>query len=74
MLRHAAFSLISKHEENVLQQLVQQKEDLQDSFAAQTASLDGKLMEIESTVAFCEEVLFRKNLPEILNVKTIINP
>ena len=34
--------------------------------------LDGKLMEIESTLAFSEEILLWNNLPEILNVKAVL--
>ena len=35
-------------------------------------SLDGKLIEIDNSLAFSEEVLLRKNLPEVLNVKATI--
>ena len=35
-------------------------------------TLDDKLTEIESTLEFCEEVLLRNNLPEIINVKATI--
>ena len=34
--------------------------------------LDGKLMKIDSTLAFSEEILLRNNLPEILNVKAVL--
>ena len=34
--------------------------------------LDGKLMEIDSTLAFSQEILSRNNLPEILNVKAVL--
>ena len=64
--------LIRQHEARVTERLEKQKGAVQDAFAAQNTSLENKLMEIESTLAFCEEVLRRKNLPEILNVKALI--
>ena len=36
------------------------------------ASLDDKEMEINNTMTFCEDVLLRNNLPEILNVKAMV--
>ena len=64
--------LIRQHEASVTERLEKQKEAVQDAFAAQNTSLENKMMEIESTLAFCKEVLLRKNLPEILNVKALI--
>ena len=52
--------------------LTKQKAAFQDAFAAEMTTLDDKLTEIESTLEFCEEVLLRNNLPEIINVKTTI--
>ena len=34
--------------------------------------LDGKLLEIDSTLAFSEEILLRNSFPEILNVKAVL--
>ena len=52
--------------------LVKQKGAVENAFAAQITSLEGKIKEIDSTLVFCEEVLLRKNLPEIFNVKALI--
>ncbi|XP_068678705.1 uncharacterized protein [Montipora foliosa] len=64
--------LIRQHEASVTEKLFRHNEALQGAFSAQINILDGKVMEIDNTLAFCEEVLQRKNLPEILNVKTMI--
>ncbi|XP_068724843.1 uncharacterized protein [Montipora capricornis] len=64
--------LIRQHEASVTEKLLKQNVALRDAFSAQMNILDGKVMEIDNTLAFCEEVLQRKNLPEILNVKTMI--
>ena len=64
--------LIRQHEASVTERLAKQKAAFQDSFAAQMTNLDGQLTNIEGTLEFCEEVLFRNNLPEILNVKATI--
>ena len=42
------------------------------AFDNQMTMLDGKLLEIDSTLAFSEEILSRNNLPEILNVKAVL--
>ena len=41
-------------------------------FVNQMASLNGKLTEIGSSLEFGDEVLFRNNLPEILNVEEML--
>jgi len=64
--------LIRQHEASVTERLTKQKAAFQDAFAAEMTTLDGKLTEIESTLEFCEEVLLRNNLPEILNVKATV--
>ena len=64
--------IIRQHEASVTEGLVKQRGVVEDTFAAQVTSLENKMMEIESTLAFCEGVLLRKNLPEILNVKALI--
>ena len=64
--------LIRQHEASVTERLVKEKGAVEDAFAAQMTSLEGKMKEIDSTLAFCEEVLLRKNLPGILNVKALI--
>ena len=64
--------LIRQHEASVTERLAEQKATIQDAFATQLTSLDGKLMEIDNTLAFSEEVLLRNSLPEILNVKAMM--
>jgi len=65
-------SMIHEHQTRVTEQLVEQKAAFQNAFEAQMTILDTKLMDIDNTLAFCEDVLLRKNLPEILNVKATI--
>ena len=64
--------LIRQHEASVTEKLLRHNEALQGTFSVQINILEGKVMEIDNTLAFCEEVLQRKNLPEILNIKTMI--
>ena len=64
--------LIRQHEASVIEKLLRHRETWEGAFSAHTNILDGKVMEIDNTLVFCEEVLQRKNLPEILNVKTMI--
>ncbi|XP_068724851.1 E3 ubiquitin-protein ligase TRIM45-like isoform X3 [Montipora capricornis] len=64
--------LIRQHEASITEKLLQQNKALQDAFSAQVNILDGRVMEIDNTLSFCEEVLQRKNLPEILNIKTMV--
>ena len=65
-------SMIHEHQTSVTEQLVEQKAAFQNAFEAQMTILDTKLMDIDNTLAFCEDVLLRKNLTEILNVKATI--
>ena len=62
-------NLIRRHQESVTERLMMQKESFEAEFVNQMISLDGKLAEIGSSLEFGEEVLFRNNLPEILNVE-----
>ena len=64
--------LIRQHEASVTEKLTKDKAAIGDAFAIQLSGLDGKRAEIESGVAFSKEVLNRRNLPEILNVKEMI--
>ena len=63
---------IRQHEASVTEQLIKQKQAFKNVFENQMAMLDGKLMEIDSTLAFSREILSRNNLPEILNVKAVL--
>ena len=65
-------SLIQEHEASVTEQLLEKKASLKDAVLAQMATLDDKEMEIYNTMTFCEDVLLRNNLPEILNVKAMV--
>ena len=65
-------SLIRQQETSVTEQLIKQEQALKNAFDNQMTMLDGKLREIESTLAFSEEILLRNNLPEILNVKAVL--
>ena len=65
-------NLIRKHEESATEKLVKQKESFEAEFVNQMTSLDGKLAEIGSSLEFGDEVLFRNNLPEILNVEEML--
>ena len=64
--------LIRQHEASVNEQLIAQKEAFKGAFDDEMSKLDSKLVEIDSTLGFSEEILLRNNLPEILNVKTVL--
>ena len=51
---------------------MKQKESFEAEFVNQMITLDGKLAEIGSSLDFGDEVLFRNNLPEILNVEEML--
>ena len=65
-------SLIQQHEATVTEQLLEKKAAFKEAFLAQIASLVDKEMEINNTMTFCEDVLLRNNLPEILNIKAMV--
>ncbi|PFX27305.1 Tripartite motif-containing protein 45 [Stylophora pistillata] len=64
--------LIRQHESSVTERLARERAAVQVAFAEKLTSLNEKLAEIERGLAFCEDVLVRRNLPEILNVKAIV--
>ena len=64
--------LIRQHQESVTERLRKEKTTIQEAFSNQLSGLDGKLAEIDSSVTFSKDVLDRKNQPEILNVKAMI--
>ena len=66
-------ALIRQHESSVTEQLVKQKEAYEAAFSNTSAGTDKKLMEIESSLGFCNDVLQRNNLPEILNVEEVLD-
>ncbi|PFX25339.1 E3 ubiquitin-protein ligase TRIM71-like isoform X2 [Stylophora pistillata] len=64
--------LIRQHESSVTERLARERADVQGAFTKKLTSLNEKLAEIDRGLAFSEDVLVRRNLPEILNVKTIV--
>ena len=56
----------------MIEQLIKQEKAFKYAFDNQMTMLDGKLLEIDSTLAFSEEIFSRNNLPEILNVKAVL--
>ena len=64
--------LIRQHEASVTEKLTAQRQAFKGAFDGQMSKLDGKMMEIDSTLAFSEDILLRNNLPEILNVKSVL--
>ena len=65
-------SLIRQHETSVTERLIKLEKAFKYAFDNQMTMLDGKRLEIDSTLAFSEEILSRNNLPEILNVKAVL--
>ena len=63
---------IRRHKESVTERLTKQKESFEAEFVNQMTSLDGKLTEIDSSLEFGKDMLFRSNLPEILNVEEML--
>ena len=63
---------IRKHEADVTEKLMKQKDAFEAEFSNQMWSLDGRVVEIESSLNFGLEILSRKNLPEILDVEEML--
>ena len=66
-------SFIRQNEAAMTKKLLEQKNSFHGTFSAQMSRLDEKLIEIDSSLVFSSDVLARKNLPEILNVKEILD-
>ena len=64
--------LIRQHEASMTERLTKQKESYEASFSSTLNDLDNKLVEIESSLGFGNDVLERNNLPEILNVEDVL--
>ena len=64
--------LIRQHEASVTERLMKQKETFDTAFSNAVTGLDEKLVEIESSLDFGNEILQRNNLPEILNVDEVL--
>ena len=69
---NSCISLIRQHKTSVTEQLIKLEKAFKYAFDNQKTILDGKLMEIDSTLAFSEEILSQNNLPEILNIKAVL--
>ena len=65
-------ALIRQHKSSVTEQLVKQKKANEAVFSNTAAGMDKKLTEIESSLEFCNDVLQRNNLLEILNVEKVL--
>ena len=65
-------TFIRKHEADIIGKLMKQRDAFEAEFANQMSSLDGRVVEIESSLSFGEEILSRRNLPEILNVEEML--
>ena len=64
--------LIRQHEASMTERLMKQKETFHAAFSNIVTGLDERLVEIESSLDFGDEVLQRNNLPEILNVEEVL--
>ena len=64
--------LIRQHETRMTERVMKQKETFDAAFSNTMTSLDEKLVKIESSLDFGNEVLQRSNLPEILNVEEVL--
>ncbi|XP_066019048.1 E3 ubiquitin-protein ligase TRIM45 [Pocillopora verrucosa] len=65
-------TFIRKHEADITGKLIKQKDAFEAEFLNQMSSLDGRVVEIESSLDFGAEILSRRNLPEILNVEEML--
>lgn len=65
-------ALIRQHESSVTEQLIKQKDAFEAEFSNAVFQIDEKLTETESGSEFCNDILRRNNLPEILNVEEIL--
>ena len=64
--------LIRQHEASVTERLMKHKESFEAAYSSTMTGFDDKLMEIESSLDFGNDVLERNNLPEILNVEEVL--
>ena len=64
--------LIHQHKAIVTERLMKQKDTFNAAFSNTMTGLDEKLVEVESSLAFGNELLERNNLPEILNVEEVL--
>ena len=72
MVAEQWITFIRKHEADVTEKLMKQKDAFEAEFSNQMWSLDGRVVEIESSLNFGLEILSRRNLPEILDVEEML--
>ena len=72
MVAEQWITFIRKHESDIRETLMKQKDAFEAEFSNQMSSLDERVVEIESSLSFGEEILHRRNLPEILNVEEML--
>ena len=72
MVAQQWITYIRKHEADITEELMKQNDAFEAEFSNQMSSLDGRVVEIESSLNFGEEILSRRNLPEILNVEEML--
>ena len=72
MVAEQWITFIRKYEEDITETLMKQKDAFEAEFSNQMSSLDGRVVEIESSLNFGEEILSRRNLLEILNVEEML--
>ena len=65
-------ALIRQHESRVTEQPINQKDVFEAEFSNAVFRMDERLTDVESGLEFCDEILRRNNLPEILNVEEIL--
>ena len=72
MVAEQWITFIRQHEADITEKLMNQKDAFEAEFLNQMSSLNARVVEIESSLDFGEEVLSRRNLPEILNVEEML--
>ena len=72
MVAEQWITFIRKHQADITETLMKQKDEFEAEFSNQMSSLDGRVVEIESSLNFGEEILSRRILPEILNVEEML--
>ena len=72
MVAEQWITFIRKHQADITETLMKQKDAFEAEFSNQMSSLDGRVVEIKSSLNFGEEILSRRILPEILNVEEML--
>ena len=72
MVAEQWITFIRKHQADKTETLMKQKDAFEAEFSNQMSSLDGRVVEIESSLNFGEVILSRRILPEILNIEEML--